>query len=162
MIYEKIETADIYQFNAHEWVGQILDHFGRAEQAIGELCLELGLPITSGSLGSLKQLRTKLAASPSKRARTLERRIGRWQSNRPYRHLLAHARIEVLFNNKGEPVLATRHLPRDPEDVTRDKLWTADEQKELLKNCSNDGRSICDLVNNILTDKLVLTALKES
>ena len=145
----------------HGWLGLVLDHFARGEQAIGQLSLALGLPISNGSLSSLNEILNRLQASGDRKAKALEKRITRWSANRPKRHLLAHATIFVLKDSEGQQVLVTRHLPRDANDVTPDRMWTVDERAELFRQASNDSRSICDHVRNILADPVLLNQLRK-
>lgn len=84
------------EFEPHAWLGQVLDHFARAEQAL--------------------------------------RREG-----------------HLSF---------TRHLPRDSSDVTPDRIWTNQEQKELLRQVANDSRSICDHVVTLEGDEEILARLR--
>ena len=145
--------------DAYAWVGRVLTNFAEGEQAVGELCVTLGLSIANGSLGSLKHLQEILKASGERKCAALERRIERWTDNRPFRHLLAHSKIFCLSDSGGSKVIVTRHLPRDKDDVTPDRLWTNEERQELLRQATNDGRSIRDLVRNILADSKLLTKL---
>ena len=147
-------------FEPHAWVGHVLDHFARGEQALGRLSIAMGLPISNGSLGSLADVRKRLKASGDRKALMLDKRIERWSANRPFRHLLAHATITVLYDAGGEMVVNTRHLPRDASDVTPDRIWSAAEQKELLRQASNDGRSIADHVRDILANQALTTKLR--
>lgn len=78
-----------------------------------------------------------------------------------HRHLLAHATLIVLYDADRQPVLVTRHLPRDKADVTPDRIWPVAEQRELLRQVSNNSRSICDLVRNLLADSAALARLKQ-
>jgi hypothetical protein len=71
----KGDLADAYQ-----WLAQVLTSFARAEQAIGQLCLKLDLPIKNGPLGSVNELRARLVKSEDRGCRNLEKRIDRWQS----------------------------------------------------------------------------------
>lgn len=161
MTAQSLVEPGIDQFSdPHAWIGLVLDHFARGEQAIGRLCVALDLSIANGSLGSLKQLRERLCASNDRRANALEKRIARWSENRPFRHLLAHATIMELQDDKGARLLVTRHLPRDRDDVTPDRLWTCEDQRELLRQASNDGRSISDTVRNILLDPALVAKLR--
>ncbi len=146
----------------HRWMGLVLDHFARAEQALGNLTIALDLPITNGSLTSLTELRRRLAQSDSAKAKHLEKRIARWSDNRPFRHLLAHATVTTLFDANRMPVFVTRHLPRDRSDVTPDRVWSEDERRELLRQVSNDSRSICDKVRNLLSDPANLEKLRSA
>jgi len=152
--------AKAAEFDPYGWVGQVLDHFARGEQALGRITMAMGLPITNGSLGSLAEVRKRLIGSGDRKARLLEQRIARWTGNRPYRHLLAHATVMTLFDASGRMVLVTRHLPRDASDVTPDRIWTADEQKELLRQASNDSRSICDHVRDIVANAALISILR--
>jgi hypothetical protein len=144
---------------AHLWLAQVLTNFARAEQAIGRLCLRISLPIKSGPLGSVNELRNRLAGTGDRRCKNLEKRIERWQSLRPVRHVLAHATIQVLFDENRNPIIVTRHLPRDEDDVTPDRVWTAAESSEMLRIAAADGRSIHDQVRNLLEDKKLLEQL---
>lgn len=146
--------------DAFAWLGQVLVNFAIAEQALGELSTAAHLPITNGSLSSLKILRERLHATPARKFMALERRIDRWCRNRPIRHLLAHATVTILFDQSGQEIVVTRHLPRDVDDVTRDKVWTALERSEILRQTNNDGRSIRDHVNGLLADRLLLSKLR--
>ena len=150
------------KFDPHAWMGLVLDHFSKGEQALGRLSSALGLPITNGSLGSLNELRNRLNATDNRKAKALDKRIERWLSNRPFRHLLAHATITTLYDIDGRRFLVTRHLPRDTSDVTPDRLWSPEEQQELLRQASNDGRSICDNVQNLLSNPAELTELRKT
>lgn len=158
----RVEAADVAPYDPHAWLGHVLDHFARAEQAIGKLSLALDLPIANGSLGSLAEIRRRLTAVPERKCGALERRIDRWSKNRPFRHLLAHATITILFDAEGQRIISTRHLPRDATDVTPDRLWTEQECSELLRQASNDSRSICDLVRNLLADPATLDRLRKA
>lgn len=155
-----VEAAASAELDPHFWLGLVLDHFARGEQALGHLSLALDLPITNGSLGSLNELRNRLRMTESRTAKALEKRISRWCKNRPFRHLLAHATVTSLFDATGQPIVVTRHLPRDATDVTPDRTWSIAEQKELLRQASNDGRSICDHVRNLLADAATLNKLR--
>lgn len=146
----------------HRWMGMVLDHFAQAEQALGRLSLALDLPISNGSLTSLEDLRRRLAAADERKSTLLEKRIVRWRDNRPYRHLLAHATLTTLYDADRQPVLVTRHLPRDKSDVTPDRIWPLAERRELLRQAMSDSRSICDLVRNLLADPAALTKLKQA
>jgi hypothetical protein len=161
-VLESIGSTKAAEYEPHNWVGQVLDHFARGEQALGRLTIEIGLPITKGSLGSLAEVRRRLTVSGDKKANLLEQRIARWVKNRPLRHLLAHATITTLFDASGRMVLVTRHLPRDLTDVTPDRIWTFEEQKELLRQANNDSRSICDHVHGILEKPLLVAKLKSA
>ena len=157
-----IEPKKIIEFEPHNWMGLVLDHFARAEQAIGRLSVALELPISNGSLSSLNELRKRLCSVGDRKTKALESRIARWSSNRPFRHLLAHATVTTLFDATGRPVIVTRHLPRDANDVTPDRLWLPEDQKELLRQAANDSRSICDQVRNLLADHVALGKLRGS
>ena len=157
-----IEAASDVETEVRVWMSRVLEHFACAEQAIGRLCVALQLPITNGSLTSLGRLRERLAGAPEKRFRTLENRIARWDSHRPLRHLLAHASLTFAFSASGEPMLITRHLPRDASDVTPDKVWTDAERAELLRQAANDSRSICDQIRNLLGDPAALLQLRQT
>lgn len=154
------ETIRTPKDEAYIWLAQTLTHFAEAEQALGKLALSLGFSIENGSLGSLEGLRERLRKSDSKACKQLDKRIARWLANRPYRHLLAHSTITLFLNEGGSSIVATRHLPRDEEDVTPDKVWSPVEREDLRKNVAMDGRSICDLTRNILSDPKLLDALR--
>ncbi|WP_448501503.1 hypothetical protein [Sphingomonas sp.] len=145
---------------AHQWLAQVLVNFAKAEQAIGRLCVSLDLPIKNGPLGSVNELRERLKASDDRRCHMLEKRIARWQMLRPVRHVLAHATLQILFDEKRNPILVTRHLPLDRNDVTPDRVWTEAERAELLRLATNDGRSIHDQIRNLQTDAKLLAALR--
>jgi len=157
-----VEAQASTELEPHAWLGLVLDHFARGEQALGRLSLALDLPIANGSLGSLNELRNRLRMAESRKAKALEQRIARWRKNRPFRHLLAHATITVLFDSMSQPFVVTRHLPRDAEDVTPDRVWSLEERKELLRQASNDSRSICDHVRNLLADPIEHNKLRKS
>lgn len=159
---ENIESKAAPEFDPHAWLGLVLEHFARAEQAIGKLSVAIDLPINNGSLSSLNEIRNRLQKVGGKRCKMLDQRIARWSANRPFRHLLAHATLTTLFEASGAMVLVTRHLPRDANDVTPDRLWTAADQKELLRQATNDSRSICDQVSNPLADRPCVRALREA
>lgn len=144
-----------------DWLGRVLNHFAIAERAIGQLCIALDLPVENGPLSSLKDLSSRLAGSSDKRCRTLHRRIERWRSFRPLRHLLAHASIMVVHDGAGNRFFLTRHLPLDRYDVTPDRLWTDDECRDLLKVAANDGRSIADQIRNLTGNPALLAELKK-
>lgn len=112
-------------------------------------------------MGSVNELRARLAKSESRGCRNLEKRIDRWQSLRPVRHVLAHATLQVLYDENRTPVFVTRHLPLDTDDVTPDRVWTNAECKELLRMATNDGRSIHDQVRNLLADTKLIEQLKK-
>ncbi|ANY19052.1 hypothetical protein A6F68_00517 [Tsuneonella dongtanensis] len=144
----------------YEWLARVLTNFAVAEQALGKLCAGLDLPIASGPLSSLNEARRKLVAAGEKRFTLLDNRITRWSSYRAMRHLLAHATLVELIDGAGRPMLITRTLPRDRDDVTPDRLWTLDEREELLRQATNDGRSIADQVRNILADPSSVVRLR--
>lgn len=146
---------------AHQWLGQVLTSFAKAEQAIGKLCVSANLPIKNGPLGSVNDLRKRLIRTGDRRCQNLEKRIERWQSLRPVRHVLAHATVRVLFDENRNAVIVTRHLPRDEDDVTPDRVWSAEESLEVLRVASNDGRSIHDQVRNLLQDKKIIEQLRK-
>jgi len=147
-------------YSPFEWLAHVLINFAVGEQAIGTLCLELKLPIEKGSLSSLADLRRRLAAAGESRCNALNLRIQRWSDNRPQRHLLAHATIQCLTDSAGRLVVVTRHLPREKDDVTPDKAWTTDERQEILRQATNDGRSIADQVRNIISDRQLINKLR--
>lgn len=152
----KGQLADAYQ-----WMAQVLTSFAKAEQAIGQLCLRLDLPIKNGPLGSVNELRARLARSENRCCRNLEKRIDRWQSLRPVRHVLAHGTLQILYDEDRCPVLVTRHLPLDKDDVTPDRVWAEIERIELLRMATNDGRSIHDQVWNLLADTKLIEQLRK-
>ena len=153
-------AADV--LDPHRWVGRVLEHHAKAEQALGQLSLALDLPISGGSLTSLEEIRRRLAAVGDKRCKALNQRVGRWMAHRPFRHLLAHATHTMLIDPDGGPALVTRHLPRDAKDVTPDRMWSESERRELLRQASNDGRSICDTIRNLLDDAAALHRLRQA
>lgn len=144
------------------WLAAVLVGFAKAEQAIGRLCVQLNLPIKNGPLGSVNDLRCRLSQSEDRRCRNLQNRIARWQSLRPVRHLLAHATLQILYDDKCRPVVVTRQLPLNENDVTPDRVWTEFERHDLLRIANNDGRSIHDQVNNLLADLEVMKKLRKS
>jgi hypothetical protein len=146
----------------YAWIGRVLTSFAVAEQAIGELCLKLDLPISNGSLTSIGVLRERLRQASDRKCGALEKRIARWTANRPFRHLLAHATVTCLTAANGDPILVTRHLPLDADDVTPDRVWTAREMHELLRQAANDGRSIRDHANGLLADPQSLAKLRSA
>jgi hypothetical protein len=73
--------------------------------------------------------------------------------------LLAHATLCCLVDAAGREIVVTRHLPRDKDDVTPDRMWTPDEREELLRGATGDSRSIADHVSNILGDPIALRLL---
>jgi hypothetical protein len=143
-----------------DWLGRVLAHFATAERAIGQLCLALDLPVEKGPLSSLQSLCTRMERTNNKRCQTLLKRVERWRSLRPLRHLLAHASITVLHDAAGNRFILTRHLPLDRYDITPDRLWTEDECRELLRVANNDSRSIADQIRNLLADSALLSQLK--
>lgn len=145
---------------AYQWLAQVLTSFARAEQAIGQLCLRVGLPIKNGPLGSVTDLRNRLHRMEDRRCKNLEKRIARWQTLRPVRHVLAHATLFVLFDEERNPVIVTRHLPRDEDDITPDRVWLPSESKEILRVANSDGRSIQDQIKNLLDDNKVIEKLR--
>lgn len=147
---------------AYIWLAQTLAHFAEAEQALGRLAVALGFSIENGSLGSLAGLRERLRKHQSKTCKQLEKRIVRWLANRPHRHLLAHATITLLTGEDGTLFVNTRHLPRDESDVTPDRVWSPAEREDLRKNAAKDGRSICDLVRNIVSNGTLMNELKRA
>jgi hypothetical protein len=76
------------------------------------------------------------------------------------RHLLAHATLHCLIDGSGREIVITRTLPRDKEDVTPDRMWTPEEREDLLRQATNDGRSIADQVKNILADQACIARLR--
>ncbi|MHA6332345.1 hypothetical protein ACXYL9_01575 [Qipengyuania sp. CAU 1752] len=147
-------------FDPHKWIGRVLEHFARAEQAICELSIELDLPVEKGPLISHKELLNRLSQAEDRRAKDLAKRLKRWLKKRPYRHLLAHATILTLFDGDGRPVTVTKQSPRTADDVAREKIWTLEEQNKLLNEANNDGRSIRDQVTNLCEDKKVMAQLR--
>lgn len=141
------------------WLAQVLTNFAKAEQAIGQLCVRLDLPIKNGPLGSVNELRVRLRESGDRRCRNLEKRIDRWQSLRPVRHVLAHGTVLVLDDETRNPVFVTRHLPLDKEDVTPDRVWTTADRLGFLRITTNDGRSISDQIRNIQIDSKLIEKL---
>jgi hypothetical protein len=158
VVVDSSPPVPIEPFN---WLGCVLTHFANAERAIGQLCLTLDLPVEKGPLSSLQQLCTRLSRSSDKRCQTLLKRIERWRSFRPLRHLLAHATVMVLHDDTGKRVILTRHLPLDRFDVTPDRLWTDEECRELLRVATNDGRSISDQIRNLIRQPALLAELKK-
>ncbi|MFU7527060.1 hypothetical protein [Qipengyuania sp. ASV99] len=156
LVEPKEDLAD-----AHQWLARVLTSSAQAEQAIGHLCLRLDLPIKNGPLSSIDQLRARLEKSDARRIKNLIKRIDRWRSLRPLRHVLAHCTLQVLYDEDRNPFIVTRHLPLDREDVTPDRLWIDAERMELLRVTANDGRSISDQVRNILSDAKLLADLQK-
>lgn len=156
-----ISEAQPVSLEPFDWLGRVLTQFAIGERAIGQLCIALDLPVERGPLSSLQLLCTRLARSTDRRCLTLLRRIERWRSFRPLRHLLAHASIMVVHDGPGNRYFLTRHLPQDRQDVTPDRLWTDIECRELLRVATNDGRSIVDQVRNLMQNVLVMAELKK-
>ena len=154
------ERSQTTSTDAFSWLGRVLSSFAIAEQAIGELSVALDLPITKGSLSNLATLRAKLAASGDRKCVHLEARIERWNSDRPIRHLLAHATITILYDVNGEEVIVTRHLPRDDTDPSPDRTWSIAERTEMLRRLAADGRSISDRVRDIKSDAVLMKHLR--
>ncbi len=154
-------TAATDELEPFAWLGRVLTHFATGERAIGQLCLALDLPVEKGPLSSLGLLCTRLSRSSDKRCQTLLKRIERWRSFRPLRHLLAHASVMVVHDSAGNRYILTRHLPLDRHDVTPDRLWTQDECKELLRVSTNDGRSIADQIRNLTQNAAIIAELKK-
>ncbi|MFN3509964.1 MAG: hypothetical protein ACK4ZA_01270 [Tsuneonella troitsensis] len=150
------------EIGGHEWLARVLVGFARAEQALGKLCIATGFSVEKGSLSNLEALRSRLLSVECKRCKALENRIARWVSCRGQRHLLAHATLARFFDEQGREVIVTRHLPRDKDDLTHDRIWTTAERQELLRVATNDGRSIADQVKNILADKAIMARLSAS
>lgn len=144
---------------AYQWLAQVLTSFAKAEQAIGHLCVRLDLSIKNGPLGSVDELRNRLIRAEHPRCRNLEKRISRWQSLRSVRHVLAHCTLQVVYDENRAPLFVTRHLPLDKDDVTPDRVWTANERSELFRLASNDARSIHDQVRNLLEDTKLIKEL---
>ncbi len=144
-----------------DWLVRVLNHFATAERALGQLCVALDLPVEKGPLSSLQSLCSRLTRSGDKRCQTLRKRIERWRSLRPLRHLLAHASIMVMYDTAGNRFILTRHLPLDRYEVTPDKLWTEEECRELLRVAANDGRSIADQVRNLIQNVALLAELNK-
>ncbi|MBX7491727.1 hypothetical protein K3163_00730 [Qipengyuania sp. 1NDW9] len=161
-LHENLEQNCRNDYEPHTWIGLVLDHFAQAEQALGKFSVELGLPIANGSLSSLNEVRNRLQKVENKKCRALDKRIDRWVANRPFRHLLAHATVTTLFDAAGQVVVVTRHLPRDADDVTPDRVWNIEDQQDLLRKARSDSRSICDHVNNLSADLVCLKALREA
>lgn len=156
-----IENCAASGDEAYAWLGRILHGFAHAEQAIGKLSQDLDFSISQGSLSSLNHLLQRLNSSDDRKAIALAKRIARWQVNRRYRNHLAHATIKTLWDQKGDMVFVTRHLPLDADDVSPDRVWTAEERKEFLRQVSNDSRSISDHVKNLLADNDVIKKLRQ-
>ena len=144
----------------YEWLARVLTNFALAEQSLGRLCVGLHLPIANGPLSSLNELRNRLTVSGDKQFVALDNRIARWKFYRTMRHLLAHATLHFLVDSSGREIVVTRTLPRDNEDVTPDRMWTPEEREELLRQATNDSRSIADQVRNILTDPAKISRLR--
>lgn len=156
-----VEPATAIPVEPYDWLGRVLAHFATAERPIGQLCIALDLPVEKGPLSNLQQLCNRLTRSSDKRHQALLKRIERWRSFRPLRHLLAHASVLVVHDAAGKRYILTRHLPLDRYDVTPDRLWTQEECKELLRVASNDGRSIADQIRNLMQNTVLLAELKK-
>jgi hypothetical protein len=161
-IQTEIETESFSECDVYAWIGRVLTNFASAEQAIGNLCVKIDLPISNGALSKLTELRKRLRLSEDRKCAALEKRIERWSNNRPYRHLLAHSTVRCLYDASGGEVVVTRHLPRDADDVTPDRTWTIGERGELLRQATNDSRSIRDHVKGLLADPSKLTKLRDA
>lgn len=161
-VHKPISMVDASALRAqhHEWLGLVLTRFAQAEQSLGRLCIALELPVQNGPLTSLEQLQAMLARMDHPRCKALNNRIVRWKSLCPTRHLLAHATLHILTDEADRTIVITRHLPRDRNDVTPDRMWLPDEMAELLRQVTSDGRSVTDQVSNILSDKRLLVQLK--
>lgn len=144
-----------------DWLGRVLTQFALGERAIGQFCIALDLSVDKGPLSSLQQVCNRLERATDKRCHALLRRIERWRSFRPLRHLLAHATIMVVHDAAGNRFFLTRHLPLDRYDVTPDRLWTEEECRELLRMATNDGRSIADQIRNLLQNSAAMADLKK-
>lgn len=147
------QTADSKEKDfqeALEWMARVLVRFSEAEQAIGRLTRALQLETKNGALGQLGELRRRLQISESRRCKLLDNRIARWSANRPIRHMLAHATAKILWDQDGTPFLVTTNLPLDIADHSPNRVWSIEERRDLLKDATNDGRSICDQIRNIL------------
>lgn len=155
-----VEADSAVSPDPHGWLGQVLTSFAVAEQALGQLSLAVGLSVEKGSLGNLEALRGRIRTVNSTRLNALDNRIERWSRNRPIRHLLAHATISVLHDPAGREMIVTRHLPRDRDDVTPDRVWSPEERAEILRQARADGRSICDRVKTMLADPVLLAKLR--
>ena len=156
----KATTSPLSQ--AHEWVGVVLHHFAEAEQALGRLAIALELPTENGSLSSLNEVRNRLRKVGSRKCKALDKKIEEWSSKRPVRHLLAHSTVNVLFDEAGQTVFVTRHLPRDKDDVSPDRCWPEPERVELLKHSRADGRSISDHVRDLCGDPASIKSLQDA
>lgn len=159
MSFLSIVEADAAS-DPHAWLGQVLTSFAVAEQALGQLSLAVGLSIEKGSLCNLEVLRGRIRAANSTRLNALDNRIERWCRNRPIRHLFAHATITILHDAEGRQIIVTRHLPRDKDDVTPDRMCTPEERAEILRQARADGRSISDRVQAMLADQALLAKLR--
>ncbi len=144
-----------------DWLGRVLTQFAIGERAIGQLCLALDLPVEKGPLSSLQIVCNRLARNSDKRCQSLVKRIERWRSLRPLRHLLAHASLMEVHDGAGNRYFLTRHLPLDRYDVTPDRLWAETECRELLRVATNDGRSIADQIRNLVQNTAVMAELKK-
>ena len=156
-----ISEATPIPIEPFDWLGRVLNHFAIGERAIGQFCAALDLPVEKGPLSSLQALCEKLAKGSDKRCQTLLKRIERWRSCRPLRHLLAHASVMVVHDSAGRRFILTRHCSLDRNDVTPDRLWTEEECRELLRVATNDGRSIADQIRNLTGNPVLLAELKK-
>lgn len=152
-------TDDIAE--ALQWLARVLTNFAKAEQAVGQLSSAMNLPIRKGLLGSLDEVIDRMESVEDRHCQNLSKRIVRWRSLRPVRHLLAHATLRVVYDESHEPLVVTRHLPLDQNDVTPDRVWTQAERIRLLRIVTSDGRSISDQVNNVLERKTLIARLRK-
>lgn len=155
------EAVPNIQIEPFDWLGRVLTQFAAAERALGQLCIALDLPVEKGPLSSLQIVCSRLSRNGDKRCQALLKRIERWRSFRPLRHLLAHASLLVLHDSAGKRFILTRHLPLDRYDVTPDRLWTEEECKELLRIANNDGRSIADQIRNLMLNSALMAELSK-
>jgi hypothetical protein len=155
------DTPTQMSLEPFDWLGRVLTNFAVAERAIGQLCIALELPVENGPLCSLQVLTIRLSRSSDRRCQTLLKRVERWRSLRPMRHLLAHASILTVHDNAGNRFFLTRHLPLDRYDVTPDRLWTEGECRDLLRIATNDGRSIADQIRNLIQNNVIMTELQK-
>lgn len=121
----------------------------------------MNLPIKNGLLSNLDEAIDRLNSSEERRCQNLAKRIVRWRSLRPVRHLLAHATVRVVYDEDHDPLVVTRHLPLQQNDVTPDRVWAEAERSELLRVVSSDGRSIADQVQNILKERALINRLQK-
>ncbi|MEE4539223.1 MAG: hypothetical protein V2J51_12130 [Erythrobacter sp.] len=145
----------------HQWFALVLTSFAEAEQAIGALCIRLDLSTRNGPLENNRELIRRLALVGDRRCRSLARRIERWRSLRAVRHLLAHATLKIVYDEKENPLVVTRHFPRDLDVVTCDRVWSDEERQELRRIAASDGRSIHDHVRNLLKDPKTIEQLSK-